>query len=137
MPVTLQKAQSLIVALVALAFGTGIGASGVTLFSADSGPVINGDNNTVHAQSGPGPFAGSAADLCNAPGTQITLRDGEEYSAIAQVDGTRFDLTWRPGGTVVAVEELQGRELRPWAAQADSAFWGCVNRAPVVSAGGH
>jgi len=117
-------------------------ANGATVILLDEGVQIrvNGNGNQVHTRTAEGAvpksqFNGTPADLCLLPQAVITLavnhHNQPEYHAKVELADARYDLTWQVGGSVVAVEELRGKDFVAWAGQADSKFWACVNAKPA------
>lgn len=86
--------------------------------------VVFGVQGISHSSTGPAASpepAPIAAAVCAKPDTvvrqvhELANHDpslpGWRYEARYQDKDTRYDLTWRPGGTVVAVEELRGTKV--------------------------
>ena len=88
----------------------------------------------------------TAADICNLPETKFFLVEGvgdnrrfEAKYEIKDLDGVaigpRYDLVWRPEGSVISVEELNGSDFSFRPEQVTQEFLDCVaskNVIPIV-----
>ena len=100
--------------------------------------AINGVFNATEAvpRIRVGPPAAPASQemaiaICERHATQFTFvstpTDSYYEAKYDVLNEPRFDLTWRPNGTVVAVERTDGRTFDAWAEQIDDQFLRCIS----------
>lgn len=103
-------------------------ASGLTALGLLIG--ISGSDGGSKSPHPASPTGISIEEICRKTETTIRLvqtENGPQFQAKYDTQDIRYDLTWQPSGTVVAVEQLSGGFFVPSVQQLTPEFQKCVD----------
>lgn len=106
----------------------GIGAVGSVFLTLAAMLGLHQGGDSGPAAHSPQPV--TILDICQRPATTFKLvqtENGPQMQGKYDAADVRYDLTWQPSGTVVAIEALYGANFVASVEQITPAFTDCVN----------